>query len=159
MTRVGISLIALLTVYEIFMRELLGMPTIWTNEISAYLLIWLGMLGVVYAYHTRSHVGVDLVYSRFSPRLQEFFNIVTSLLITIFAIAIATYGYKYWWMAYSRNWRHFGMLDFPMSYTRIAMPIVGIILLFQAILATYDHINSFRFRGKEKAIKNEEKNL
>jgi TRAP-type C4-dicarboxylate transport system permease small subunit len=153
-TTVGISLMALFTAYEIFMRELLGSPTIWTNEITTYLLIWVGLLGVVYAYHTESHVGVDLIFRRLSPRLQGFFNIGTSALITIFALCIAVYGYKYWWMAYSRGWRHFGMLDVPMSYTRIAMPIVGILLVFQLIIRVHDHINSFRSINK-KALKDD----
>jgi TRAP-type C4-dicarboxylate transport system permease small subunit len=44
-----LSLIVVFTGYEVFVREVFGKPTIWTNEITSYLLVWLGLLGVVYA--------------------------------------------------------------------------------------------------------------
>jgi TRAP-type C4-dicarboxylate transport system permease small subunit len=136
----GITLITLFTAYEVGMRELLGKPTVWTNEITSYLLVWVGLLGVVYAYDKGTHVSVDLFYRRLSIRIRRFFDVVTSSLMLLFALCVCVYGYKYWWLGYSRGWRHFGMLDVPMSYTRIALPIVGLLLVFQFIITLYKRI-------------------
>ena len=46
----GVVLMLLFTAYEVFVREILAKPTIWTNEVTSYMLVWFGMLSVVYAY-------------------------------------------------------------------------------------------------------------
>ena len=149
---VGVSLIVLVTAYEVVLRNLFNKPTIWTNEITAYLLVWLGMLGIVYAYDKGTHVSVDLVFRRLNVSVQRFLNVLTVFLILTFSVIICIYGYKYWWLAYSKGWRHFGMLDVPMSYTRISLPIVGILMVFQTSIATYDKIRHFLSNRKEKRI-------
>lgn len=136
----GITLITLFTAYEVGMRELFRKPTIWTNEITSYLLVWVALLGIVYAYDKGTHVSVDIVFRRFNVRVQRFFDVIIIVLMLIFALCICIYGYKYWWLGYSRGWRHFGMLDVPMSYTRISLPIVGLLLIFQFSVALYDRI-------------------
>ena len=139
----GMILIMLLTAYEVFMRKMMGQPTIWTNEITGYLLIWVGLLGVVYAYDKRAHVSVDMIYQRLPPYIQTFFDIVTTTGILLFSICVCYFGYKYTSMAYLRGWRHFGMLDVPMIYTRIALAIVGGMLVFQVSIDLYDRIVIF----------------
>jgi TRAP-type C4-dicarboxylate transport system permease small subunit len=137
---VGIALITFFTAYEVGMRELFAKPTIWTNEITSYLLVWVGLLGVVYAYDKGTHVSVDLFYRRLGVRARRFLDVITTSLMLLFALCVCVYGYKYWWLGYSRGWRHFGMLDVPMSYTRIALPIVGLLLVFQLTMTLYDRV-------------------
>ncbi|MGD8564480.1 MAG: TRAP transporter small permease [Desulfarculaceae bacterium] len=131
----GIALIVCFTAFEVIMRQVMGTPTIWTNEITSYLLVWLGMLGIVYAYDQGSHVSVDLVFRRLSSRGQAWAEVVTSALMLGFALLITIYSYDYWWMAHSRDWRHTGTLDFPMTYTRVAIPAVGAILSLQVLIS------------------------
>lgn len=149
---VGISLLVLFTAYEVCMREVFGKPTIWTNEITSYLLVWVGLLGVVYAYDKGAHVSVDLIFRRMDIRIQRIFSIITVILILLFGICILIYGFNYWWIGYLRGWRHFGMLDVPMSYTRIALPITGLLLTFQVAITIYDHIRVLKSKGKAKNI-------
>jgi TRAP-type C4-dicarboxylate transport system permease small subunit len=147
----GITLITFFTAYEVGMRELFRKPTIWTNEITSYLLVWVGLLGVVYAYDKGAHVSVDLVYRQLSVRIQKSFDMITTILMLLFALCVCVYGYKYWWLGYSKGWRHFGMLDVPMSYTRIALPIIGLLLAFQLVITLCERIGflkSMRGRGE-----------
>ena len=125
---VAISLILIFTLYEVAAREIFGKPTIWTNEVTSYMLVWFGMLSILYAQANDSHVSVDLIYSRLKLRVQRALDLVNMFLTLFFAVFVCVFGYKYWWLGYSRGWRHFGMLDIPMSYTRIAMPIAGALL-------------------------------
>lgn len=149
---VGLTLIVLFTAYEVFMREVFTMPTLWTNEITSYLLVWLGMLGVVYAYDKGTHVSVDLVYRHLGGRTKSVCNIITAALTLMFGFAILVYGYNYWWIGYSQGWKHFGMLDVPTGYTRIALPICGILLTFQVCLTIYDQLRSFRPEQRVKCV-------
>ena len=146
----GITLIVLFTAYEVCMRELFTRPTLWTNEITSYLLVWLGLLGVVYAYDKGTHVSVDLVFRYLGGRLQRVCNIITAVLILLFGVSILVYGYRYWWLGYSKGWKHFGMLDVPTSYTRIALPVCGVLLVFQVLITIYEQVRALRAPGKKQ---------
>lgn len=143
---IGVILIMLFTAYEVSIREIFGKPTIWTNEITSYMLVWFGMLSIIYAYTQKAHVSVDLVYRKLNAGIQKMLDLINEILTFIFAVFVLIYGLKYWWLGYSRGWRHFGMLDIPMSYTRIALPIAGFLLGFFVLLSIYEKIrkgNSF----------------
>ncbi len=141
LTVVSIVVIVLFTALEVILRQFFNHPTIWTNEITTYLLVWFGLLGITYAYHNDTHISVDLVYRRLGRRTRRAADILTSILLFLFAGAVSIFGFQYWWMAYSRGWRHFGMLDVPMSWTRIAVPLTGLLLMLQVGLTLYDNIS------------------
>lgn len=147
---IGIILIMIFTVYEVSTREILGQPTIWTNEITSYMLVWFGMLSILYAYAKKAHVSVDLVYRKLSARIQKILDLINEMLTFIFAIFVLIYGYKYWWLGYSRGWRHFGMLDIPMGYTRIALPITGFLLALFVLLSIYEKIGTLSSEGNSQ---------
>jgi len=144
---IGIILIMMFTAYEVSLREIFGKPTIWTNEITSYMLVWFGMFSILYAYIKKAHVSVDLVYRKFNVGFQKILDLINEILTFIFAIFVLIYGFKYWWLGYSRGWRHFGMLDVPMSYTRIAMPIIGFLLALFVLLSIYEKIRKVSFES------------
>jgi TRAP-type C4-dicarboxylate transport system permease small subunit len=143
-----IALIVLFTGYEVIIRVIFGKPTLWTNEICSYLLVWLGLLGVIYAYDKGAHVSVDLFFQHFTPKVQNICKIITAVLTMLFGTALLVYGYTYWWLGYSKGWKHFGMLDVPTSYTRIAVPICGLLLIFQVSFIIYGQIREVFSREK-----------
>lgn len=53
--------IALLSVFEGIMRSVFHSPTIWTLDLSLYLLVWAIFLGSSYAYQAKGHVAVDFL--------------------------------------------------------------------------------------------------
>ena len=56
-----IFLTGIFSVIEAIMRGLFSSPTIWTLNVSCYLLIWAIFLGSPYAFQTHGHVAVDLL--------------------------------------------------------------------------------------------------
>jgi len=139
----GIGLSVLFTAYELVMRQIFGRPTIWTNEITSYLLVWFGMLGIVYAYDQNAHVRVDLVYNRLGAKAKRLLNCLESFLSLGFVVLLFYYGYNYWWLAYSRGWNHTGSIDVPMSYTRLAVPVIAVLLTLQTAFRAWNTIHSF----------------
>jgi len=153
----GIVLSVLFTAYELVMRQLFGKPTIWTNEITSYLLVWFGLLGIVYAYDQNAHVRVDLVYNRLGSKAKLLCNFLESFLSLGFLAILLFYGYKYWWLAQSRGWNHTGSIDVPMSYTRFAIPLIAALLTLQAAFRAWDAIRRLLFdifkKGENNSIK------
>jgi TRAP-type C4-dicarboxylate transport system permease small subunit len=144
---VGIMLIVSFTTYELLMRQVLGRPTIWTNETSSYLLVWFGLLAIVYAYDQNAHVSVDLVYNRLSLKAQSWCKFLDSFLSLGILILLFYYGLKYWWLAQSRGWNHTGSIEIPMSYTRLSIPLVAGLLVLQAVLRAWSAMQYIMARG------------
>jgi len=59
---VALAVIMVLTVtWQVFSRYALRAPSSLTEEIARFQLIWLGLLGAVYTFRNRMHVGIDLL--------------------------------------------------------------------------------------------------
>lgn len=78
--RIFIWLIApmtLIVVYEVVSRRILNAPHVWSIEVISYVYGTHFMLIAAYALLHKSHVSVDIIFQRFSPRWQaiiEIFN-------------------------------------------------------------------------------------
>jgi TRAP-type C4-dicarboxylate transport system permease small subunit len=62
-----LAMMVLCVTWQIVSRYFLGDPSSWTEELSRFLLIWVGLLGGSYAYHAKMHLGLDLLAERLPP--------------------------------------------------------------------------------------------
>ncbi|MBY8202786.1 TRAP transporter small permease subunit [Vibrio fluvialis] len=51
-------------VWQVFTRFVLNDPANFTDELSRYLLIWIGVLGGAYTFSIRRHLALELLSSR-----------------------------------------------------------------------------------------------
>lgn len=82
--------------YEVVMRYVFTSPTIWVDEISRILQIWIVYLAAAYALKHRQMVVIDLVLRNPDSvwrRLAESFAI---LVIFVFAGVTIWYGFQIW---------------------------------------------------------------
>jgi TRAP-type C4-dicarboxylate transport system permease small subunit len=83
----------LLTVsWQVISRYLLKDPSSVTEELARFLLIWVGMLGAVYAYRTNSHLGLNLVLDKMPDKLRKMTLALTQLLVIIFSALVLVFG-------------------------------------------------------------------
>ena len=54
--------------WQVITRFLLHNPSKYTEELLRYMLIWLTMLGVPYAYGKESHLSINLITRTFKPK-------------------------------------------------------------------------------------------
>ena len=47
--------------WQVASRYLLGSPSVFTDELANYLLIWVGLLGAAYASGKKMHLAIDLL--------------------------------------------------------------------------------------------------
>jgi TRAP-type C4-dicarboxylate transport system permease small subunit len=69
----------LLTVADVFMRYFLHRPILGTTEITENMMVCLTFFGLAWCAAQQSHLKVDLVVSRFSPRVQAIVDGLTTL--------------------------------------------------------------------------------
>jgi TRAP-type mannitol/chloroaromatic compound transport system permease small subunit len=73
--------------YEVVARYIFNSPTIWVLETSKMLMGTFGACGWAYTYLHEGHVRVDVLYARFSRRVQAWINVIMSI-IFLFPICI-----------------------------------------------------------------------
>ena len=83
---------------EIFLRYAFNLPTMWVHETTRYLLTAVVVIGGGYTLLHRSHVVVDIIYSRFSPRGKALVDILlTWTLFGLFCGMLFWHGLDLQW--------------------------------------------------------------
>ena len=89
-----IPVIVLVMMYEIFMRYVLFKPTLWANELCLWLAGICYLVGGIYATRLRSHIRIVLLYDWVERPTQRIFDLISTLIIVIFAIAVIYGGWE-----------------------------------------------------------------
>ncbi len=79
-----IPIMMLILLYEVVLRYVFNEPTRWVHELTLYMFGSYFMLLGGYALYSRSHIVMDLLYSRWSPRTQAIVDVFTYLLFFFF---------------------------------------------------------------------------
>lgn len=81
-----------IVLYEVLMRYAFNAPTVWGFEATAFAYGMHYMLGLSFMEHAEGHVRVDIVTSRFSPKVQAVIMILGYLLIFMPVYVLMTWG-------------------------------------------------------------------
>ena len=131
-------------VTEVVMRYFFGRPIIWMVEITEYCLLYIPFLGVAWLLRGEGHVKMDLVLTRFNPRIQAMINIITSILGAITCLIITWFGIESTWDYYQQGFFSPTILQTPAYIILIIIP-VGIFLVFiQFLKRAYGYLVNLR---------------
>lgn len=78
--------------WQVFSRFVLSDPSSFTEELSRYLLIWIGILGAAYAYKTKAHLGLDLFVSKMEGNNKRVTLMLIEVVVIIFAATVMVFG-------------------------------------------------------------------
>lgn len=86
---------------DITLRYVFSRPLAWVKEVSEYILVAFGFLTAAWLLKDDSHISMDLVLVKLSPRTQTMLNIITSsisailvFIVTWFSIALTLDYYR-----------------------------------------------------------------
>ena len=88
--------------WQVITRFVLHNPSKYTEELLRYMLIWLTMMGVPYAYGQNSHLAINLIVKKFKPKNETLAQIAKPLTDREKEYRCAYYDFKcfsndYWW--------------------------------------------------------------
>lgn len=130
-----LAIMVLSVTWQIVSRYILGHPGSWTEELSRFLLIWVGLLGGSYAYHMKMHLGLDLLAARLPPRARLVqFRFVHGAVILFAFTALIGGGFRLIWITYELR-QYSAALGVPMAVVYLSLPISGFMLIFYAIIS------------------------
>ena len=124
----------LILTYEVVMRYFFNAPTRWAHLTSTLLFGLLYVLTGAYALKEKSHVGVDVFYSRLPRKAQAAVNLLGSVFLFLFAGALLLYG----WDFFLASWRdrEFALDNeaIPIYPFKLAIPLGALLLLMQGLV-------------------------
>ena len=127
-----ITAMFLLVLWQIFSRYVLKDPSVFTEEVVRFLLIWLGMLSIVYGFGSNKHISLTLLYGKASPSVKFSLDIfIHCLNMTFGGLVLIFGGLKTLPLASMQN---SSILLIPMNYIYIVFPISGLILVVYEII-------------------------
>ncbi|MCQ1061025.1 TRAP transporter small permease [Photobacterium sp. ZSDE20] len=134
----GIAIVSLVctVTWQVFSRYVLNNPSTITDELSRYLMIWLGLLGGSYLFGRKGHLAITLMSDSIPPAANKILQLVINLLIIIFAnLAMLRGG----WLLIQRTMQQFSpALQIPMGYVYMILPISAVLISLYIIMNTYD---------------------
>ena len=137
--------------FEVVMRYVFNEPQMWTYDMAIFLGGVTYALAWSYTQRHRSHIRVDMFYTRLSPRGQAMFDALTTLLIAcplvfVFAVYSADKTVFSWITNESAPYSHW----FPPFWPVRALVALGFfLLLFQSMV---NFIRDLYFVVKNKKI-------
>lgn len=125
---------AVIIIYDVFMRYVMGAPTRWAFDVTKMLYgFYFVMLGG-YALRHQSHVKVDLLTAQMSSGLRRWVEIAGYL---IFFFPFAWIFARESWKFAATSWRQgeltYGAVQLPVYPLKMAMAAAAILLLIQGV--------------------------
>ena len=106
LSAVAILASGLILTYQVFMRYVFRIPTIWETEASIYLgIVMPTFMGAAYGLKKGAHVTIDL-FTRMLPKsIQQRLDKLTFFLSFLFCVFVSCKTWNLFWQAYSRGWK------------------------------------------------------
>lgn len=124
--------------WQVISRYMLKDPSSVTEELARFLLIWVGMLGAVYAYRTNSHLGLNLVLDKMSEKPKKFTLALIQVLVIVFSALVLVFG-GYELVDLTLELKQISAaLSVNMGVVYAVLPISGILLILYSLVNLRD---------------------
>jgi TRAP-type C4-dicarboxylate transport system permease small subunit len=140
----GIAIMGVALALQIFMRYVLNMPLVWSEEFARYLFVWVTFVGAGYGVRHGIHIAMEFFYNKMPASARRIVSIVTNVLsIGAFASLLPTGIYftrEQWPIASSA-------MQIPMSLVIAAVPVGCLLVCFRLAVDTVRLIRRPRAGG------------
>lgn len=128
------SVMVINVLWQVASRYLLGSPSLFTDELANFLLIWVGLLGAAYAAGQRAHLSIDILPEKLTGAKKHTLQVVLNLLTLLFAFTIMVIGgirLVYVTLILEQS---SATLQLPLGYVYMVIPISGLLIVFYTLL-------------------------
>ncbi|HEX4334048.1 MAG TPA: TRAP transporter small permease [Usitatibacter sp.] len=111
-------------------RYIFGRTTIWQIDVVTYAIVGATFIGSAYVLMYRGHVNVDIMPMWLRPRARFWLALFTTVVSMAFCVTLLVVTSRYWYEAYSENWRSNTVWRARLWIPYLAMPAgVGLLVL------------------------------
>ncbi len=134
----AMAAILLTVIWQVISRYLLADPASVTEELSRFLLIWIGILGAAYAYKEKAHLGFNLIVNRQKRAVRRVLLTFVELSVIIFCAAVMSYGGVELVAITLELEQISAALGIKMGFVYVVLPISGGLIILYAIINIID---------------------
>lgn len=128
-----LGLMVLNVLWQVGSRYLLNDPSAFTDELSRYLLIWVGLLGAAYASGKGMHVSIELLERKLDDRQKRFQQIFIQFVVAIFAILVLiSGGIRLVYISFKLGQTSSAM-QLSLGYVYLALPLSGLLICYYSL--------------------------
>ncbi|MCI5650238.1 MAG: TRAP transporter small permease [Fusicatenibacter sp.] len=89
---VSLSVMVVLTTYQVITRYLFNSPSTWSEELVGYLFSWSTLFGATLVSGERGHMNIPILVDRCSPMMKKILLIFSEVIAFLFSAAILVFG-------------------------------------------------------------------
>ena len=128
-----LAVMVLNTTVSVFFRYILGNAISWSEEVSRYLMIWMGFFGMSLATRDREHVGVTFVINALPPVPRRILRYLSDLLVIGFLFLLIVLSVS---QIIGSQGETTAALEIPMAIPLSSVTVGGLLMFLQAIRRT-----------------------
>ncbi|MCI6886929.1 MAG: TRAP transporter small permease [Lachnospiraceae bacterium] len=113
--------------WQVFTRFILNSPSKYTEEFLRYMLIWMTMIGVPYAYGKDRHLSINLATKSFSEKGKLLTSIGIEILVLILSVFVMVAGG--WMVTMNSAGQISPAMHMPMELYYACVPIGGVLMV------------------------------
>lgn len=113
-------------IWQVISRYCLNSPSLVTEELLRYSLIWAALIGSCYGFIKNEHMELTFIKDKFKGRKREIINVIIDLVVLSFAILVFFYGGS---ALVKQTWtQKTPILQLSMGVVYSILPISGILI-------------------------------
>ena len=128
------SIMVINVTWQVFSRYILNAPSPYTEELTRYLMIWIGLLGAAYISGKNAHISIDLFKEKFSEKKQNGINLFSDVLIILFSFFCFLIGGSRLVYITQKLGQLSPALQIPLAYVYFILPLTGLLIVFYKVL-------------------------
>jgi len=127
-------------VYEVVARYVFNAPTIWAHGTTQRIFAVYYFICGAYISLNRSHINMDIIYTRFTPRKRAFLDIVGFFFFFIFCGVLLWYGSRYAWSSLIRLEPCNTPFRAPLYPVKLIIPLGALLIILQELAHLWRNI-------------------
>ena len=132
-----IGVIGLFATYEGIARSLFSSPTIWSSDLSRYIMIWAIFLGTASAFLDKTHISVDFIREtvgrKWGMGAQRVLAILGYLFTLVYIAVLGWCSQDLFFEALKEGKLTYGTIQIPVAYLYLAM-VIGSLLMAATVI-------------------------
>ncbi len=131
---IAMTSILLTVIWQIVSRYVLKDPASVTEELSRFILIWIGILGAAYTYRQHAHLGFNLIVDRQPRHIRRVLLTLVEIVVIIFCVLVMLYGGSELVQLTLELDQISAALGVKMGYIYSVLPISGALFIVYALI-------------------------
>ena len=125
--------------WQVLSRYVVQNPSSFTDELSRYMLIWLGMLGAAYVAGQNQHIAIDLLPNRLIGKSKMKLMVLINVIVLFFAFSVMVMGgINLVYITFILGQKS-ATMQIPLAYIYTILPISGLLVIYYQVFQISNH--------------------